>query len=137
MAEVTIYINGRSYDIACDNGQEGRIVDLAAYIDQRLQQISRTGAAYNDAHLTVLTSLVLADELFEGRSLTVRHISKIYKQELSHQTIQGQFIIARLGGPRTALKGYRAVTKGKMEDYAFSGFINAWLRDPTPVRSLF
>ena len=33
MAEVTIYINGRSYDIACDNGQEGRIVDLAAYID--------------------------------------------------------------------------------------------------------
>ena len=67
MAEVTIYINGRSYDIACDNGQEGRIVDLAAYIDQRLQQISRSGAAYNDAHLTVLTSLVLADELFETR----------------------------------------------------------------------
>jgi len=67
MAEVTIYINGRSYDIACDNGQEGRIVDLAAYIDQRLQQISRGGAAHNDAHLNVLTSLVLADELFETR----------------------------------------------------------------------
>ncbi len=67
MAEVTIYINGRSYDIACDNGQEGRIVDLAAYIDQRLQQVSRSGAAYNDAHLTVLTALVLADELFEAR----------------------------------------------------------------------
>ena len=67
MAEVTIYINGRSYDISCDNGQEGRIVDLAAYIDQRLQQISRSGAAYNDAHLTVLTALVLADELFETR----------------------------------------------------------------------
>jgi cell division protein ZapA len=67
VAEVTIYINGRSYDISCDNGQEGRIVDLAAYIDQRLQQISRGGAAYNDAHLTVLTTLVLADELFETR----------------------------------------------------------------------
>ncbi len=79
----------------------------------------------------------LPDELFEGRSLTVRHISKIYKQELSHQTIQGQFIIARLDGPRTGIKGYRAVTKEKMADYAFPGFINAWLRDPTPVRSLF
>ncbi len=67
MAEVTIYINGRSYDISCDNGQEGRIVDLASYIDQRLQQISRSGAAYNDAHLMVLTSLVLADELFDTR----------------------------------------------------------------------
>lgn len=67
MAEVTIYINGRSYEIACDDGQEGRIVDLAKYIDQRLQQISRAGAAYNDAHLQVLTSIVIADELFEAR----------------------------------------------------------------------
>jgi cell division protein ZapA len=65
MAEVTIYINGRNYNITCDNGQEGRVVDLASYIDQRLQQISRSGAAYNDAHLMVLTALVLADELFD------------------------------------------------------------------------
>jgi cell division protein ZapA len=42
-------------------------VDLAAYIDQRLSQISRSGAAYNDAHLMVLTALVLADELFDAR----------------------------------------------------------------------
>ncbi len=67
VAEVTIYINGRSYDIACDNGQEGRVVDIAAYIDQRLQQIARSGAAYNDAHLMVLTALVLGDELFDTR----------------------------------------------------------------------
>ena len=65
MAEVNISLNGRTYEISCDAGQEGRIVDLAAYIDQRLQQISRSGAAYNDAHLLVLTTLVLADELFE------------------------------------------------------------------------
>jgi len=67
MAEVTISIKGRQYDIACDDGQEGRVVDLAAYIDSKLQMISRSGSAYNDAHLMVLTSLVLADELFEAR----------------------------------------------------------------------
>ena len=67
MAEVTIYINGRSYDIACDPGQEGRVVDLATYVDQKLQQIGKSGAAHNDAHLMVLTSLILADELFEIR----------------------------------------------------------------------
>lgn len=68
MAEVKIYINGRTYDISCDSGQEGRVVDLAAFIDQKLQQISRSGAAYNDAHLMVLTALVLADELFDTRA---------------------------------------------------------------------
>jgi len=67
MAEVNISINGRVHEISCDNGQEGRVVDLASYIDQRLQQIARSGAAYNDAHLLVLTALVLADELFETR----------------------------------------------------------------------
>lgn len=67
MAEVNITMNGRVYEISCDDGQEGRVVDLASYIDQRLQQIARSGAAYNDAHLMVLTTLVLADELFETR----------------------------------------------------------------------
>lgn len=67
MAEVNISINGRIYEIGCDSGQEGRVVDLASYIDQRLQQIARSGAAYNDAHLMVLTALVLADEIFDTR----------------------------------------------------------------------
>ena len=67
MAEVNISINGRIHEISCDNGQEGRVVDLASYIDQRLQQIARSGAAYNEAHLLVLTALVLADEVFDTR----------------------------------------------------------------------
>lgn len=67
MADVNITINGRIYEIGCDAGQEGRIVDLAAYVDQRLQSISRAGAAYNDAHLLVLTALVLTDEIFTAR----------------------------------------------------------------------
>lgn len=69
MAEVNITLNGRIYEIACDPGQEGRVVDLAAYIDQRLMGIARSGGAYNDAHLLVLTALVLADELYEARDI--------------------------------------------------------------------
>lgn len=68
MAEVKIFLNGRSYDIACDAGQEGRIVDLAAFVDQRLQALSRTGAAYSEAHLMALASLVIADELFNTQA---------------------------------------------------------------------
>ncbi len=70
MAEVNISMNGRVYEISCDDGQEGRVLELAAYIDQRLQKIARSGAAYNDAHLMVLTTLVLADELFDMREDT-------------------------------------------------------------------
>lgn len=67
MAEVTLSINGRNYGIACDDGQERRLKDLAYYVDQRLKEISRAGAANNEAHLLVLTALMMADEVFDLR----------------------------------------------------------------------
>jgi cell division protein ZapA len=65
MAEVTININGRNYGIACDDGQEDRIRELAKYINERLNSIAAAGAAATESHLLVLTSLVLADEVHE------------------------------------------------------------------------
>ena len=67
MAEVSIVVNGRSYDISCDEGQEERVQHLAMYIDQRLRQIAGKGRAWNESHIFVLTALVLADELFETK----------------------------------------------------------------------
>lgn len=68
MAEVTLKINNRGYSLACDDGQEQRLVDLSHYVDSRLKDIAAAGAATNEAHLLVLTSLVLADEIYEMKS---------------------------------------------------------------------
>jgi len=67
MAEITLKINHRGYGIYCDEGQEGRLNELAAYVDSRLRDIAASGAATNESHLLVLTSLVLADEVFDMR----------------------------------------------------------------------
>ena len=67
MAEVTVTINGRNYGIACDNGQEQRVMELGNYINERLSSIAAGGAATTESHLLVLTSLVLADEIQELR----------------------------------------------------------------------
>jgi A/G-specific adenine glycosylase len=78
-----------------------------------------------------------AGHLFGKRSLTVKYISKIYRQELSHQTVRGRFINILLGKPPANLKGYLPVDKRELINYAFPRFINAWLLDPSPVQSLF
>lgn len=65
MAEVNLVINGRNYSVSCDDGQEQRLMDLAHYVDQRMKEIAKSGAANNEMHLLVLTSLILADEIFD------------------------------------------------------------------------
>jgi cell division protein ZapA len=67
MAEVNLSINGSNYGIACDDGQEDRVGDLGRYVDDRLRDISRAGAAASESHLLVLTALVLADEIYDMR----------------------------------------------------------------------
>lgn len=67
MGEVRININGRKFGIACDDGQEQRVTDLANFVDSRLQEISKSGAGSNESHLLVLTSIVMADEMFDMR----------------------------------------------------------------------
>lgn len=67
MSEITLKINNRGYSLSCDEGQEQRLADLGSYVNSRLNDIAAAGAATNEAHLLVLTSLVLADEVFEMR----------------------------------------------------------------------
>ena len=65
MAEVNLAIHGRSYGIACDDGQEQRVAEVGRYVDTRARDIASAGAASNETHLLVLTALVLADEVKE------------------------------------------------------------------------
>ena len=67
MAQVAIEINNKKYNIACDDGQEERVYQLAGYINERLNRIagSNAGTVSTDSHLLVLTSLILTDEIFE------------------------------------------------------------------------
>jgi A/G-specific adenine glycosylase len=78
-----------------------------------------------------------ARQLFDGQALTVRHISNVYRQELTHQSLQGQFITIGLSTPPKSLNGYQLVPKNTLAAYAFPKFINSWLSDPSPAQTLF
>lgn len=68
MAQVSITINGRSYLVACDDGQEDHLLTLGGYIDEKVQQMSEqagTAGPVGGSRLLVLAALVIADELYE------------------------------------------------------------------------
>lgn len=74
MATVSLMIDGRAYDVSCDDGQEQRVKALGQFIDQRVREIAGAGGsgASNKSQLLVLTSMMLADEIFDAREELAR-----------------------------------------------------------------
>ena len=66
MAQVSVTINGRKYPIACDDGQEAHLSRLAAYVDRRIGELVAAVGQVGDAHLLVMASLLVADELSDA-----------------------------------------------------------------------
>jgi cell division protein ZapA len=67
MAYVSVTINSRQYRMACDDGQEHHLARLAHDLDQRIAHLRTTFGEIGDMRLTVMASLILADELSEAR----------------------------------------------------------------------
>lgn len=65
MAQVSVTINGRAYQIACDDGQEEHLRQLAGYIDRRVAELVAAMGQIGDMRLLVMVSLLIADELSE------------------------------------------------------------------------
>ncbi|WP_372396991.1 cell division protein ZapA [Azospirillum sp. HJ39] len=63
MPQVDIEVNGRLYRMLCEDGQEARLRELAAYVDERLRRLTGGGRSGSEAQMMLMTCLVLADEL--------------------------------------------------------------------------
>lgn len=67
MAEVGIRVNGRDYRVACDDGQEERLQNLAAFFNGYVTDLGEELGQIGDARLMLLSALTVCDELFELR----------------------------------------------------------------------
>ncbi len=68
MGQVNVEINGRKYQIACDDGQEAHLARLGSYIDNRVDELIAAVGQIGDARLLVMVSLLVADELSDAYS---------------------------------------------------------------------
>lgn len=72
MPDIALAINGTTYTVACDPGQEERIRQLAQYLDGKVGEFVRRLGQAGEARLLLLAGLVLADELAEATE-ALRH----------------------------------------------------------------
>lgn len=67
MPEIHLTVNGRSYPVSCQDGEEARIKELAHYVDRKTQEFVSKLGQIGEARLLVLAALVLADELADAQ----------------------------------------------------------------------
>jgi len=63
MPNINVNINGRSFSVACQPGEETRVQELANYVDEKTRIITRSGVGISENQVLMLTCLLLADEI--------------------------------------------------------------------------
>jgi len=66
MARVSITINSKSYEVACGDGEEQKIRDLAATVDAKVSELVNALGQAGEGRLLAMAGLLLADELAEA-----------------------------------------------------------------------
>ena len=66
MAHVSVNINGRTYRMACDDGQEGHLTALADQLDRRIAELRQAFGEIGDQRLTVMSAITVLDQLSEN-----------------------------------------------------------------------
>jgi cell division protein ZapA len=66
LAQVSVSINGRKYQIACEDGQEAHWRGWPRTSTRRINELVASVGQVGDAQLLVMASLVIADELSDA-----------------------------------------------------------------------
>ncbi len=75
MSQVNVTINGRQFRMACEDGQEGHLMNLARDLDTRIEGLRTKFGEIGDTRLTVMAALTVADELAE-MALRIKQIEQ-------------------------------------------------------------
>ena len=68
MPLVNVMVNGRAYTIACDEGEEEHLRQLAASVDAKAREVLSSVGQVGDARLLLMAALLIADEHHGGKA---------------------------------------------------------------------
>ena len=67
MGQVSVTLNSRTYRLACEDGEEERLVELATHVKERVEQLTLEFGQVGDDRLLLMAALLICDELWDTR----------------------------------------------------------------------
>jgi len=67
MAQIDVTIGGRSYPLACRDGEETHLAALAAHLQSKADELASALGTMSEPRLLLMAGILVADELSEVR----------------------------------------------------------------------
>ncbi|NVP55647.1 cell division protein ZapA [Mycoplana rhizolycopersici] len=119
MAQVTVLIDGKAYRMACEEGQEEHLSELAGSFDRYVSHLKSQFGEIGDLRLTVMAGIMVMDELSEtGRRLKalqaeVEQLRNGRESVMAEASRDEAAIAAALGELTDQIQGMTAKLVGK------------------------
>ncbi|RUT24615.1 cell division protein ZapA [Asaia sp. W19] len=65
MAQISLRLNGYSYTIGCQDGEERYLQELAKQVERRIERVRSLGTQGGESWTLVMAALLMADELHD------------------------------------------------------------------------
>jgi len=119
MAQVTVSIDGKSYRMACDEGQEDHLLDLAQKFDRYVGHLKSSFGEIGDHRLAVMAGIMVMDELSElqhrvkGLETEVATLRKTRDEALAKADRTDTVLVGALSGLAERMEALSARLAGK------------------------
>ncbi len=110
MAQVSVTIDGRKYRLACNEGEETRLEELASMVDEKITELRRAFGEIGDQRLVVMAALAFADQFADAR-----HAAETGRERVRAEDARSETIAATLDGLGARLEDLAARLAGGAE----------------------
>ena len=94
MGIIGIKINGREYQLACDDGQEGHLRYLADEVDNRIRNLNnQMGGHCGEVMSFLLATIIMTDEAIENKREIQILSAQLQNQNIEHNINYSEEII--------------------------------------------
>ena len=87
MAQLSVNIAGRSYRMACADGEEDHLEGLAQMLDGKIAEMREMFGEIGDQRLIVMAALTVADELDGERRRNERLEAELAQRRAAHSDV--------------------------------------------------
>jgi len=119
MAQVTVTIDGKAYRMACEEGQEPHLTELAGRFDRYVGHLKSQFGEIGDLRITVMAGIMIMDELSEvtrrmsALEAEVASLKTNRDGSLETQQRNEQVFVSALSELATRIEGLTAKLNGR------------------------